>query len=540
MYLLDLPLEVLKTIVADQCEETKDLKSFRQVCHVFNHLAWPALFSEIRFTMIENNCKLCLPLLEALATGTASIHEHARHLSVTIICTGESVQHPDFEEESIQQAQTKQYFLKAVNMVKGIRTVKLSFNINSPDSDWAVDGLVDAMTHMTNLESLAIHSSNVFIPKFDGLRNLRSLSFSGNPERLSGHLSTQGAILLSNNPGITALTISCYDAWNRSDDVVNTGDAVFRKLPPSIEPLQITHLSLRGCDPIQLTDNVLRHLKNLRSLIYHPDSDEPDDLEENENEDEELQEIEQSREIVEESGQNHNDAETVKVVDHGLPRPVVVEDIEIRRPIATAFWNTLRTNKIHLESLSVDKPDHATLRYIASFSGLRSLSLGFIDASRRALVDDLANMFFKDATTNHLETLEELSILASFSSSWCFGAHNAALFAKCRNLRSLTLTWDAPASDSEKTLCSMVDLSSTLPLLRTFLVQIAYPRGFRGMRCGNPYMSFNWSTREEVQKFLPKYGPVDIEKYLTEIKVDRLVFRLKECDDGYRYHHEVS
>ncbi|TFK73113.1 hypothetical protein BDN72DRAFT_956733 [Pluteus cervinus] len=540
MPFFDLPSELLKSIIVDECEERKDLKSFRQVCHAFNYLARPALFSKIGFTMIENRSKLCLPLLEALATGTTTLHEHVRHLTFTIICTGEPLQYPYLDEESImkaQRAQTKDYFLKAVDTLKGIRTVKIWFDLSLSDSDWASDGFVKAMTRMVNLTSLSLNSSGFYVPKFDAIRNLQNLSISGNPERLSDHLSTQGAIILSNNPGITSLTIHCTDEWDRNE--LNTGDSIFRKLPASIEPLQITHLSIRACDPIQMTDNVLRHLKNLRSLIYHPESDEPDDLQENRNEDKELRELNRSRKTLEEWRRTNNNPEPVKIVGHGLPRPVVVEDIERCRPLATAFWNTLWRNKISVESLNVVKPDHATLRYITSLSGLRSLYLGHIDASRRTLVEDLANMFFKDVITNHLETLEELSILSSFSSSWCFGAHNAALFSKCRKLRSLTLTWDAPAGDSEKMLCSMIDVSSKLPLLRTFVVQIAYPRYLRGARCGNPYMSFNRGTRQRVEEFLPKYGPVDIDKHLTEVKIDKSVFRIKEWEDGYRYEPEV-
>jgi hypothetical protein len=104
------------------------------------------------------------------------------------------------------------------------------------------------------------------------------------------------------------------------------------------------------------------------------------------------------------------------------------------------IWKALKFSRIYLEELALDVVVPSFLEYLASYSGLKKLRLtedGFHGGNSS---DSMARQFFSTPFTNHIQTLEDLSITAPFEGPWCFGPWNQAIFSRCTNLKTFKIS----------------------------------------------------------------------------------------------------
>ncbi|KIK66107.1 hypothetical protein GYMLUDRAFT_38605 [Collybiopsis luxurians FD-317 M1] len=108
------------------------------------------------------------------------------------------------------------------------------------------------------------------------------------------------------------------------------------------------------------------------------------------------------------------------------------------------LWNALSLEHVRLRSLVLSGHPGAYddfVDYLQSYSGLEVL--GLIGTGPRWYVPSKYNIaadrFFEEALPMHVDSLVKLEVMPAFESRWCFGAHNAEAFRKCRRLRTLGL-----------------------------------------------------------------------------------------------------
>ncbi|TFK73132.1 hypothetical protein BDN72DRAFT_876034 [Pluteus cervinus] len=511
--LVELPPEVLKLSLLDARFDREELRALRLVCRLFNNLVEPTVLSTIKICVGESKVTSSMHQLEALANGATGANAYARHLDVRVrqytdpsVDTSTSL--GDTNTPDHQQEEAKTLLLKAIGSMPGLRTVRFSFRAYFPGSEWAWEGIIDSLTRMKNLRDLSItlKLEYPYVPQLERLANLQKLAISCDSQTLARCIVPQAASILRKSPSLTSLTISDTNRWWVEPEEAFFLNTLLNNLPKSIPPLALSELFLDHCSLIP-TQGVLRHLMNLRSFTCTRAPNEPDDL----------------------PGKTEKDKEFTQAD---------ILAIEGLRPNAALFWKDF--DALPLEHLSLGYVDHATLRYIAAHPRMRTISFSDIDNSRRALVDHLASTFYEDVLPKHVSILENLRIQARYSSLWAFGAHNKSIISQCQNLRTLQLCWDSEESHAQKTLYSIIDLSSTFPHLQQFSISVVLPRGYRGSKCGSSASMFRARCRRKVDDLVQKYGRVKPGKHLHEIKVYKSKFALVKKVKRYSYHRLAS
>ncbi|TFK73141.1 hypothetical protein BDN72DRAFT_876042 [Pluteus cervinus] len=545
MNILQLPPEVLYTIVAGQSR--KKLKVLRQVCRIFNQLVEPLLFSTITLTaMPTRNATLAsfYNFLESLANGTTNAGAHVRSLSVNRLTPtphelAEAVTEAKADGKDLKGShdeKMKDWLLLALGSLKGVRSV--SWILDRSDPPWMRPGIIQYFANLPKLEELYIKRDFEILgdTRLGVISNLKKLRIEGISETIRGSLLDQAVSIISNSPHLTSLSVSDIDddAGSREGDGL-TFNSFFDRLPASSPPLRLTEVISQHI-PLRLNAVALRHLKELKSLKLEGNPDgEPDDVEGNEEEDWNMNWDEDEDEEEEEEEEDEEDRAARLTWQ---PQPVLVGEIQNRRPKSTAFWNKLQLSGIQLEKIDLEVVDHAALGYLSSYCGLRALHFREIGASRAMLVNHIATMFYTEVLPKHVETLEELTLVSSYVSAWSVDTQNLELFSQCKNLKTLHVCWKPGAAGSVETFYSILDLSKTFPHLRSLSISFAYPRSIRGARCGNPYYSCQRVYRTKVKKIFPEYEHVDATKNLYKVKAGGLEFKLRPSegsDSGYRY-----
>ncbi|TFK73151.1 hypothetical protein BDN72DRAFT_835169 [Pluteus cervinus] len=488
MSLLQLPLEILHTIVAYQdCER---LKVLRQVCRILNQLVEPLLSSAITLTSITA-CYTPSPpfyeLLEALANGMTNIGSHARSLSM--MCLTRSLisnNANDKDHERNNEDKMRKWFLLALGSLKGVRCV--SWVIDSSDPQGIQNGIIQWLINLPMLEELTLawNSGISGDIRLDHISNLKKLHIEGTPQTLRDGLLQQVVSIISNSPKLVSLAVT-IGGYNTGENKHLTFNSLFSMLPTSLPPLGLTEvISVAPYFPLCLDDAALRHLKGLKSLklegILHKDKNEE----------------------------------------------------------GASSWDKLRLHCIQLEELELTNVEDTALGYLASYSGLRALRFPDIDGSQATRVDQLATMFYTKVLPKHVETLEDLTLLSPFGSGWSFNAKYFDVLSQCKRLKTLHVAWEPDVAGAEDTLYSILDLSKTFPRLQSLTIGFAYPRSLRGRsNHGDPWGKYRQSYQTKVKKIFPEYKRVDIAKNLYMVQVDDLEFKIRRCQDteGYQYNY---
>ncbi|KAF8881669.1 hypothetical protein CPB84DRAFT_1791526 [Gymnopilus junonius] len=183
------------------------------------------------------------------------------------------------------------------------------------------------------------------------------------------------------------------------------------------------------------------------------------------------------------------------------------------------IWIELARLKIHLEEISVSAIPISFLDYLKHYPGLKLLALKVPAFNSREQSEQYASLFFRDGTLDqHVETLEDLTIDASFEDYWCFGEHNISSISSCRRLKHLSMAistedlrvpaaaqqsgsvWD----DALGVLISTV--ASHLPDLAHLSITPAHPERFRSSYLsGNSVSNHFVFAREKLVEHLEAY-----------------------------------
>jgi hypothetical protein len=123
-------------------------------------------------------------------------------------------------------------------------------------------------------------------------------------------------------------------------------------------------------------------------------------------------------------------------------------------------WRFLQKQELHLEEISATAVD-GLLQYLASYSGLRRLSLQRVGAGTKAECNQLSAMFF-DLLAGHATSLRHFSCTANRHGDWCFGAHNREAVSRLQHLITLEMSVDASDIDYRREATLTSDVSAVV------------------------------------------------------------------------------
>ena len=103
------------------------------------------------------------------------------------------------------------------------------------------------------------------------------------------------------------------------------------------------------------------------------------------------------------------------------------------------IWSALINADIYLEEITVDVVVLALIDYLASYSGLRTLSL-IGGGSYQEDCHYLAAQFYAKSLVNHVQSLRKLDLRALYEDLWCVGQYNLSLISQCLNLKLLSVS----------------------------------------------------------------------------------------------------
>jgi len=282
----------------------------------------------------------------------------------------------------------------------------IRWNPVQKDSDWAQEAVMKALKTLPNLRVLLLDISHCTIPlTLHDLSGIQEISVCG----VKYHDDTLDNIakLVAWSPKITSIEMLSDWRYRPLVDKSQSLHQIFKYYPQSSPPLQLRRLSLKN-SLVKLDDVTLPHLQNLTSLSL-VNIDDP----------------------------------YKKRSRWGTPEPPNPQRVQEQKKYGSSLddiWKTLKFSKIHLEDLTLDVVVPSFLDYLASYSGLKKLQLtagGFLDGT---ISDSTAKQFFSAPLTNHIQSLEDLGIIAPFEGSWCFGPCNLPVISRCTNLKKLRMT----------------------------------------------------------------------------------------------------
>ena len=221
------------------------------------------------------------------------------------------------------------------------------------------------------------------------LTELESITISGTPRTGLKPLFDNLAKLYASSPRLTSLEVQCYSRLAPGVGEVNTLHHLFHMCNNKSPPYRLRHLGLDSCF-VRLDKVTLPHLRHLTSLNLGIAFNEP------------------------------------------LLAPNVASSPD-------EIWRNFIGSGIHLEELRHDSITMSLIDYLSSYSGLKKLRLTFETWSDNRKHWAAADPFFNKCLVNHVDTLEELAIVAHYESPWNFCSNNSMSIAKCTKLKLLTM-----------------------------------------------------------------------------------------------------
>jgi len=183
-----------------------------------------------------------------------------------------------------------------------------------------------------------------------------------------------------------------------------------------------------------------------------------------------------------------------------------------------------------LVELRAEGVNQDLLEYMASYEGLKVLTLMWATGRDAADSDHLAGIFFNASLPKHYSSLKVLQISATYCGGWCFGSHNSMGISACKELRSLRISVhmkdDKPRNVSY--LRDLLDSASKLPRLQTLSLAIPNHPGNRFAHCGNPSMHYKMWVCDAIQSAMANFEALaqDSDPYPKFVEFSRQVYRL--------------
>ena len=229
---------------------------------------------------------------------------------------------------------------------------------------------------LPNLRHLIIHAVHSKCPlDLHALTELESISISGTPRTGRDQLLQNLAKLYASSPRLTSLEIS-RSQMSKINDLHHLFSMCNGKSPPH----RLRYLGLEACF-VRLGKVTLPHLRHLKSLKL---------------------------------------------------------DLFFPIPYPDELWRTFTGSGIHLEELKHDSITMSLIDYLSSYSGLKKLRLTVSGSDNRESWA-AADPFFNKCLGNHVDTLEELSLITRCEGPWTFCSNNSMSIAKCTKLKFLAM-----------------------------------------------------------------------------------------------------
>lgn len=274
------------------------------------------------------------------------------------------------------------------------------------DTDWAKTIVMDSLASLPDLEEIRISlgGGSASPLKLAQLKNMRKIRITGFCPEYRQSIIPGLRTLISNSPRLTHLDVD--GGSYRANTDTSTLHDLFDGLP-CITPLALTHLNLRSwC--VRLDSETLPHLAMLESLTINNNID------------------------------TRKDGSIEELVD--IARDELVERTGDYCSTNDEIWDTLRREGIYLSEVSTDEVSEALLDYLASYSGLKKVTLSFATSPNMTSSDALAIRFYYNVLPKHVGSLSVLDISPIFEGKWCFGKHNIASVRQCTKLVSLKMS----------------------------------------------------------------------------------------------------
>jgi hypothetical protein len=234
-----------------------------------------------------------------------------------------------------------------------------SWMIFRNDPDWLINSLMQTVARLPHLTEFNVETwgdaHQHYIPV--GLfSNLSKLSVACGPDDVSYFIS-QMSTVISNSPQLRSLAVSYIGLLYTR----RTLSELFAKISTQ-NPLNLEHLSISYMDAT-VDEVVLPHLMHLASFQFL----------------------------------------------------LLDEDFAIAQSVWTSFFvNNVKLSDVDFEGSITEE----TMLYLSSFSGLKRLTAGYINAPTEMAMEDLKNMFFTVVLPRHVNSLQTLDIVGGGDDRW--------------------------------------------------------------------------------------------------------------------------
>ncbi|KIM44339.1 hypothetical protein M413DRAFT_379456 [Hebeloma cylindrosporum] len=459
-------------------------KNLRLTCKQFGEFLNPRLFRELTISFSLSTYEKDLAKVRILATtdchAASSGTQMLKIASVSPaynpvprawkLVDDEWVMDPGSEvppEIRAAEEELKKYLFKAIASLKNVQSVE--WKPGYKDGDWAQIDVMNALKTLPNLRVIILHASLFKVPpSLQDLSNIQKISACDVTVQHTPGILDNISKLVAQSPKLTSIDMT-GSARYAGGKCASLHD-IFKHYPQGFPPLQLQRLSLEYY-LVKLDEVTLPHLRHLTSLnlMY----------------------------IEEPFGGRRR---------WGTHEPSGSESSEGNQTYGSTFddiWEALKISGIYLQELALDIVVPSFLEYLASYSGLKKLRLipgGFDEGDSS---DSMANQFFSAPLTNHVQSLEYLSISALYEGSWCFGPWNQAIVSRCTNLKALEMAITSRSIEDVDSKGNMIGrlldtVSDFMPKLERLIILTADLEAFRDAMCGNPSMDHAASSARAI------------------------------------------
>uniref|UniRef100_A0A8H8CGY8 F-box domain-containing protein n=1 Tax=Psilocybe cubensis TaxID=181762 RepID=A0A8H8CGY8_PSICU len=392
----------LVTAIAEEMQ-VADIKQLRLTCSTIADYLVPLVFRTIKLTVYGNKCQWGVERIEALASGTHPACHASRALIIGPLCPGkpldrsylftfgyktQTISNHASEsnvneplEIAIAREKVASHLFNAITSCRGVRAVK--WTPNAGDEQIMHQITMNSLKNLPSLRRLHIRFQDFDVPlEIDSLRSLTELIISikkCSSERLNTILDNV-AKAVGQNPALVSIELDVREQESRDQEVVPLQHfkRFLKYYSTANEPMRLRHLKLTSFN-LLLDQISISHLRHLTSLN--------------------------------------------------------LRNIKCKNGV----WEPFIEAGICLTEISVDWASQSFCNYLASYTGLKKLSLMAYNFSTVEDSDTMAILFYEIGLDNHAQSLEDVKIVPMSEGLWCFGSHNYKSIAQLTNLRHLEM-----------------------------------------------------------------------------------------------------
>lgn len=364
----------------------EEQRTLRLVSKTFCCVATPLVFETVSIRLSRSRRdRKCLALLKALKTR-AGLAQHVQCLLIN------GFYHPSYENETLWHVITNgqerdvrkkgKRLLEAIPSLISLRTLHFYNFHPGVLSPSSVDSIMHALSRLPCLSHLSIdfHEQHEQSPTPISYSEFHDLERIGFGGR---HMLDNISPLVARSPNVVHLSLLVEQD---TEEAPTAASSIFSDLPKG-RYSRVQQLTIAGRGivlPAQDVSLIVPHLHHLTSLWIYIDD------------------------------------------------------------VAPGFWSALRIEKICLRDVSVDIVNDALLEYLASYSGVTSMTLVHKRPVNPGHHVDISFRFWGEILPRHADTLLTLIVRPNFerSGGWCIDTRSLGAIRKCKRLEILRVKLD--------------------------------------------------------------------------------------------------